>query len=240
MADPSRADKPTAWARSLGMDRESFLARVRSPLDRIAGQSIAPAPEVDAELVRLASASDDLPAMFCERAQRVGMKVQRLKGADLLQRIDAALREFSVKRLATAVGSVVQALDLNNQLRRRGYEVIDWRAFEGLDEQFELDAGITDVHAALAETGTLICCSDAGHSRGLSLLTPLHIALVRQSDILPDMLDYWQRTRGMSPAELPSSQAFITGPSKTADIEGVLVTGVHGPRDVMILVVDDQ
>lgn len=240
MADAPRVDNPAASAQNFGMDRESFLARVREPLQRHAGQSVAPSPEVDAQLVRLASDADDLLTMFAQRARVVGMTVTQLEGAGLIQHLDAVLREYGVKRLSTAVGSVTQALDLNNQLRRRGYEVIDWRAFEGLDEQFDLDAGVTDVHAALAETGTLICCSDAGHSRGLSLLVPLHVALVRRSDILPDMLDYWQRTRGMAPVELPSSQAFITGPSKTADIEGVLVTGVHGPRDVVVLVVEDQ
>src|SRR5690606_18699946 len=97
----------------------------------------------------------------------------------------------------------------------------------------------TDVHAAIAETGSLVCCSDGGHSRGLSLIPPVHIAIVRKSDILPDMFDFWPRYAQSQPDELPSSIAFITGPSKTADIEGVLITGVHGPGRVFVLVVED-
>ena len=91
--------------------------------------------------------------------------------------------------------------------------------------------------AALAETGTLICCTDADHARGHSLAVPLHVAIVRQSDILPDMIDYMARIHGSSPADLPSAQTLITGPSKTADIEGVLITGVHGPGKVCVLIV---
>jgi L-lactate dehydrogenase complex protein LldG len=107
-----------------------------------------------------------------------------------------------------------------------------------LHEQFTLDAGITDVHAAVAETGTLICCSGPGHSRGLSLIPPIHIAIVRAADILPDMLDYFASRRGQKSPQLPSSQAFITGPSKTADIEGELIVGVHGPGRVYVVVVE--
>lgn len=231
---------PDAQQHEHGMARGAFLDRVRQPLGRVAGQTIVPAPVVDPRLARLAGPDDDLIAMFTQRAAAVGMQVERSTSDNLITRLHTLLQEHEVRRLATAVGTIPQALELNNLLRRRGYDVIDWRAFEGMDEQFDLDAGITDVHAALAETGTLVCCTDAGHGRGLSLLPPLHIAIVRGRDILPDMLDYWQRVAGLSPRELPSSQVFITGPSKTADIEGILITGVHGPGKVIVLVVEDQ
>ena len=108
-----------------------------------------------------------------------------------------------------------------------------------LDAQFDVDCGITGVHAALAETGTLVLYSDAHHSRGLSLVPPLHIAIVYRRDILPDMLDHWARLRGIPGSDLPSNMVFITGPSKTADIEGELVTGVHGPEAVHIMLVEE-
>lgn len=95
---------------------------------------------------------------------------------------------------------------------------------------------MSDVTACLAETGTLVVATDADHARSVSLIPPVHIAIVPASRILPDMLDYWQKVG----RDIPSNQVFITGPSKTADIEGVLVTGVHGPRVVEILIVKDQ
>lgn len=223
-----------------GESRESFMARVHAALGRTKTEAPPePPPQADQDIVRLARQSDDLVAMFEERAKVTGMKVIPVAAADLTRRLVSQLEELSAKKLVVGVGSLPQALGLKDSLRRKGYEVIDWMASPGLEVQFEADAGITDVHAALAETGTLICNSDAGHSRGLSLVPSVHLAIVRRSDILPDMFDYWARLKGIPGSQLPSSIAFITGPSKTADIEGELIKGVHGPKDVYIFLVTD-
>ena len=130
-------------------------------------------------------------------------------------------------------------MDLGRRLTDRGITLCDWQSDPTMKNHYAVDAGVTDVHAALAETGTLICCSDSTHGRGLSLVPPIHIAIVRRSDILPDMLDYMATCESTDPADLPSAQALITGPSKTGDIEGVLITGVHGPGRVLICLVED-
>jgi len=223
-----------------GESRESFMARVRQALGR--QQTIAPtepAPVADQDIVRLARPEDDLLDMFEKRAIVTGMKVIPIKAGDLIKSIYQKLEELGAKKLVVGVGSLPQALGLKDSLRRKGFEIVDWASSPGLEVQFGADAGITDVHAALAETGTLICNSDAGHSRGLSLVPPVHLAIVRKSDILPDMFDYWARLKGIPGSQLPSSMAFITGPSKTADIEGQLIKGVHGPKDVFIFLVQD-
>ena len=75
--------------------------------------------------------------------------------------------------------------------------------------------------------------------RGLSLVPLRHVAVLRRSEILPDMIDYLESLEGSSITDLPSSQVFVTGPSKTADIEGKLFTGVHGPAEVHIFLVTD-
>lgn len=167
------------------------------------------------------------------------MMVQRLRADGLTKAVTAILTQANAKRVALAAGTLPQALALPDAIRRKGMQVVDWRATPDLDAQFDIDVGITDVHAALAETGSIICTSDGGHSRGLSLVPPVHIAIVRRSDILPDMIDYWQRQRDLTPTQMPSSIAIITGPSKTADIEGILITGVHGPGQVHVLVIED-
>lgn len=223
-----------------GESRESFMRRVRDALehDKTLPPDEAP-PQPDQDIARLATADDDLIAMFTERAQVVGMKVHAILAQDLLKAILKLLEELGAKKLVVGAGSLPQAVGLKESLRRKQYELIDWAASPGLGAQFTADVGITDVHAALAETGTLVCCSDTGHSRGLSLVPSVHLAIVRKSDILPDMFDYWARMKGIPNHQLPSSIAFITGPSKTADIEGELIKGVHGPREVHILLVQD-
>jgi L-lactate dehydrogenase complex protein LldG len=221
--------------------RQQFMARIHAALEHTSTTPPAePAPAVDESLARLARPSDDLLPLFEKRATEVGMKVQRIASAELTKRIAGILQEIAAKRVVVSVGSVSSALGLKESIRRKNIEVVDWQATPGFECQFDTDAGITDVHAAFAETGTMVCCSDAGHSRGLSLVPPVHIAIVRKSDILPDMIDFWAVFKDIPGPAMPSSIAFITGPSKTADIEGVLITGVHGPGTVYVLTVEDE
>lgn len=223
---------------TLGESRDSLLARVRASLSRTPGQPLAePPPRVDESLARLATVADDLSAMFAERAAAVGMKVYRVEASAVASTIVDILRTALATKVALATGAAGRELDLDAHLRTAGLALVDAFATPGLEGHYDLHAGVTDVHAALAETGTLVCSSGpaAGSTRGLSLVPPVHLALVRHRDLVPDMLDFYARLRGLPPEELPSSIAFITGPSKTADIEGELVTGVHGPGQVHIL-----
>lgn len=222
--------------------REEFMANIRAALGRSdtpRAADMPAAPAVNESLARLGRPGMDVAAVWADRATQVGMKVQRLKAADVTKAILDILKGLSAKRVVVAVGTLPQAIGLKDSLRRNSIEVVDWQSSPGFGCQFDTDAGITDVHGAIAESGTFICCPDAGHSRGLSLVPPVHIAIVRRSDILPDMIDWWAKFKGVKNTDMPSSIAFITGPSKTADIEGILITGVHGPGTVHALVVDD-
>jgi len=219
-----------------GGDRAAFMVRVRAALQRDAETSPPQSLQADVELVRLLGCGDDLVGLFAQRAQEIGMHVLRVRRAALLDTLDTVLSEHKVK---SVVVGVADDESINRRLASSGYEIVDWRTPDGFDRQFDVDAGITDVHAALAESGTLICHSDSAHSRGPSLLPPLHVAIVSASDVLPDMIDYWQQVRTDQPVDMPSSVVMITGPSKTGDIEGILIQGVHGPQQVHILLIDD-
>jgi L-lactate dehydrogenase complex protein LldG len=113
------------------------------------------------------------------------------------------------------------------------------RHFPGLsfdvtrDRAVESRVGITEFDWALAETGTLAQDATDPRLRLASTLPDTHVALVRVSSLLPDLecllaLVDPQRARYL---------AFVTGPSRTADIERVLTIGVHGPRRLVIVVV---
>jgi len=225
-------------ADSPASSRDALFARVHAALGRShTVKPTTPAPPVNEAIARLAGPNDDLVKLFHTRAAATGMFVHRPKARELAQHIVDFLQLQKVKTVV--IGSLPAALNLDAALPAVGIIVIDWKASPGLEVQFDVDCGITGVRAALAETGSLVVVSDARNSRGLSLVPPLHVAIVRPSDILPDMIDYWASLRGIPSRDLPSSMVFITGPSKTADIEGELVTGVHGPEAVHIMLVDE-
>lgn len=99
---------------------------------------------------------------------------------------------------------------------------------------FEYDVGITTAQAAIAETGTLVLDSAFEKHRLVSLVPPVHIAIINASSIvetLGDALALLQKDKEISPAI-----TFITGPSRTADIELTLAIGVHGPRELYVIV----
>jgi L-lactate dehydrogenase complex protein LldG len=236
-----------------GATREEMLSRIRRGLGRESlrgrgtekkGEQVrglpTPAPVLDESIIRTVPPTADLVAHFAAQAAAAGMKVHRLRAAEVPDRVAALLAEVGAKKIVVGVGDLLQAQAINDALHCHGITIVDWQSSPGLDAQFDVDAGITDVQAAIAETGTLVCCTDAGHSRGLSLLPPVHVAIVRASDIVPDLVDYWGRWANPGAGgEMPSSIVLITGPSKTADIEGELITGVHGPGQVFVVLVED-
>ena len=80
--------------------------------------------------------------------------------------------------------------------------------------------------------------SSPAEPRSLSLLPPLHIAVAGRDQILPDLFDLFAPGRRSNQPGLPSCLSLITGPSKTGDIELRLVTGVHGPGEVHVVLID--
>ncbi len=96
------------------------------------------------------------------------------------------------------------------------------------------DVGISSAAAALAETGSVLIESGAGKSRMATLLPPIHIVLLPAARITADLFT-WAAARNAPP---PTNMTFISGPSKTADIEQTLAIGVHGPKRFIVIVYD--
>jgi L-lactate dehydrogenase complex protein LldG len=98
----------------------------------------------------------------------------------------------------------------------------------------ESAAGITSAEYALADTGSLVMFANSEEARLISLLPPVHIAIIERSQILTgldELLSIAPR-----PADISSSMVLITGTSRTADIEQILVRGVHGPGEVHVII----
>jgi L-lactate dehydrogenase complex protein LldG len=99
---------------------------------------------------------------------------------------------------------------------------------------FRFEVGITTAQAAIAETGTLVLDSTHERHRLVSLVPPVHIALVNASKIcetVGEALTLIRKEKEISPAV-----TFVTGPSRTADIELTLTVGVHGPQELYVII----
>lgn len=95
------------------------------------------------------------------------------------------------------------------------------------------EVGVSMAAYGLADTGSIVLLSAPGEPRARSLLPPVHVSTVAVGTILPGLPELFAAL----PASLPSSVAIVTGPSRSADIEQILAVGVHGPREVHVIVV---
>ena len=145
---------------------------------------------------------------------------------DALNRICAELKP---RRIAISDDANVE-----RWLRATDLEIDELGIVPNARDIFRFDVGITSAQAAIAETGTLVLDSACERHRLVSLVPPVHIAIVNASSIcetLGDALALLRKDKEISPAV-----TFITGPSRTADIELNLAIGVHGPQELYVIV----
>jgi L-lactate dehydrogenase complex protein LldG len=95
--------------------------------------------------------------------------------------------------------------------------------------------GITECDALVAQTGSVLVTSRSAGGRALSVLPPHHVVLARRDQLLGDLPDAFALLKQKYGSNYPSFISFITGPSRTGDIERILVLGAHGPRKLSIL-----
>ena len=224
-------------------------------------ESRASLPQELEQAVRQVVAGDDLPTRFTQAATSVGLQVHPASPVDWMSVVGDILRGHNahsvVVQFDTDSPLGEHATDeLGNRLTTDGFAPTTAVDDETL---FSADAAVTSVAAAIAETGSIVCPSGPGLARGASLIPPVHVALVHTVQLVADLYDYFDgldagadaaqvgpacsaadrqvsKTRPALPG-LPANINLITGPSKTADIEGILVTGVHGPRHVHVVLV---
>lgn len=98
------------------------------------------------------------------------------------------------------------------------------------------DAGLTECDALVAQTGSVIVTSRSAGGRALSVLPPHHIVLARRDQLLRDLPEGFAFLRERYGTNYPSFMSVITGPSRTGDIERILVLGAHGPKKLTVFV----
>jgi L-lactate dehydrogenase complex protein LldG len=210
------------------MSREHVLHKVRTALGRSAGQPVeAPPP------VRLSVPEAGMEArisVFFERIEALAGKTHRARSLE-----DARAYVETVIAGRKAVASNAAVLRESGITSLEGVEsgVTDGAQLRALSAT--VPCGITGADYALADTGTLVMLASAQEARLISLLPPMHIAIVEHERLLTGLDELLSILP--HPAEQTSSMVLITGPSRTADIEQILVRGVHGPGEIHVVVV---
>jgi len=107
-------------------------------------------------------------------------------------------------------------------------------------ELFDCDAGITSAQWGAAETGTLVLEADAERHRLASLVPPVHIALIEADKIRQTLGEVLESLSEQGRDRLSRTVTFITGPSRTSDIELTLAIGVHGPGELFVIIIEGR
>ena len=210
------------------MSRDNILHKVRTALGRSAGQAVVDVPPV--RLRMRDAAMEDRIALMMARLEALAARTARVPSMD-------AAREFVAAAIAgrTALASNAPYLQdcgiTGLPGVRSGIRTVD----ELTEVCATVDIGITSADYALSDTGTLVMLASPAEARLVSLLPPAHLAVVPCDRILTGLDELF--TILPDPAAQTSSMVLITGPSRTADIEQILVRGVHGPGQVTVVIV---
>ncbi len=102
----------------------------------------------------------------------------------------------------------------------------------------DCELSVTGCECLVAQTGSIVVSTLSSGGRALSVLPPVHLAIARREQLLPDLAAALALLRQRYSRRWPSSLSIVTGPSRTADIEKILVLGAHGPKRLLVFVAD--
>ena len=196
-----------------------MLAKIRQALTSPAPE---PFPDTDMHAPLYTGAGDDLAVTFAENFIRLQGQFSYCADLDdLRSQLKMLMERKEWHRVYCANEGLKRLLQM------------DW-----YDELASCNAAITGCEALVARTGSIVLSAAQAKGRTASVYAPAHICVAYSSQLLPDVshaLDWMHRKYK---GQLPSMISFANGPSRTADIEKTLVTGVHGPREVFCFLVE--
>lgn len=226
----------------MSSSRETILNKLRS-----AHRPFDDAPPRPQTYLNVTVQDDESPDALLERFTR---ELTALKGDVFTVEGDDAARAKVLELLAQHETKSIIAWDfayipvegLEVAIRAAGIDIVqpdthDEMRMEILSASAEAQVGLTGADAAAATTGTLIFTTAPGKGRVPTVLAPVHIAVITLDQLLP-RLESWiavQRAQGL-PLTNSANFCFVSGPSRTGDIEMQLILGVHGPGKVQVIV----
>ncbi|MCH7518744.1 MAG: lactate utilization protein [Candidatus Dadabacteria bacterium] len=145
------------------------------------------------------------------------------------------IKEKELKSFAIWESQFLKEINLKQDFKDTGLKLI---TAKNKNRMANADIGITEVDYAIADTGTLVLLTDKNQPRSVSLLPPIHVAIVRPENLVRNIKDLFiiLKSRLQNSEDITSCMTFITGPSRTADIELSLTLGVHGPKELYVVI----
>jgi len=218
-------------------DREKILGRIREALavpaphpGHATTTSTRPAAEARRWLPLVGETFDEQIALFRANAADLRADFQLLASRDeLAPRLRQLAQAEGWQRVASHGGELAQlgcdALNLPVLLADQSYDPLALEA---------CDVGITGCDALIAQTGSVLVTSRSAGGRAASVLPPHHVVIARREQLLPDLPAAFDLVKRKYQPDYPSFISLITGPSRTGDIERILVLGAHGPKKLTV------
>ena len=225
-------------------EREKILARIREALtvtaplpgqhDRVAAAPAAnPSAQARQWLPAAGETFEEQLARFRANAAELKADFQLAQNRDDFAALLLKLRDVDGwKKIASHAGELTDAA-----CRALGLPVCRTDQPYDVNELETCDAGLSECDALIAQTGSVLVTSRGAGGRALSVLPPHHVVLARREQLLRDLPAAFEFLKQKYGANYPSMISFITGPSRTGDIERILVLGAHGPKKLTIVLV---
>ncbi|WP_378956301.1 lactate utilization protein C [Pelosinus sp. sgz500959] len=185
----------------------------------------------------LENVGDHLFPEFEKRASAAATEIFRVKTAVEAREIVANMVKFTnAKKIVTVNSPLQQATGINEELHSMGISV--YTELTDITEHAEsADIGISTVEFGIAESGSVCMDGYAFESRLVSMLPPIHVVFMNSKNVVLGITEAFEV---ISKVYDNGYISFITGPSRTSDIERVLTIGVHGPNRFVLIAIDEE
>jgi L-lactate dehydrogenase complex protein LldG len=222
-------------------NQEQFLNNIAGRLGRPRKSGVIPPVWDSRPYTHLyeGKSHEDLILEFIANLKLLNTEVDRIPRDEFNQTMGKILGKWGIKSAIFWDDALLHDLQLSSMLASHHVEHTKWnqeqQAHQLRETAAKADLGITSADMGLAETGTVVLFNGGGRGRMVSLLPPAYLCILQESKIVPRLTQAVEHVHSLVPQGLPACINFITGPSRTGDIEMDLAFGVHGPGKVHII-----
>lgn len=221
------------------MNERDFLTRIANRLGRDYATQTAPVRDASMNTsgsANVLAAPRERTAQFKRELTTLGGEVRLVSDWSAVPTvIQEWLSTLNPRRVGVWGGDFITAYSLTDVLAP--YELTVWGRERGVDAYQHVEVSINGCSYAIAETGTIVLMSTPERGRSVAVLPSVHIVILDSDQIRPRMGDVLRELSAQR-AALPSSVHFISGPSRSSDIENDQTIGIHGPAAVFALIVE--